>query len=193
MSLTSSAPVLRGMLTVQNHEPNSTVFSKTLNGDPFRVTFAAKGYPGDRQRVPAALADDIDFVNSLERGIIEVVDGPADIIEALQFETKSVREAREAEAQRHTSMLDRRQDRDIVGLKCIGPAPQGRTGECGVAIIQSAKQQADTPPLCSNHQHLTPQFYLAEAGSKGEGATENSDGVVRREWRQAELVKSRTL
>lgn len=194
MSLTAStpAPVLRGMLTVRNLEPNATVFSKQINGDPFRVQFAAAGFPGDEQRVPAALADDIDFVNSLERGIFEVINGDPDLVKALQFQTSAAREAREAEEARYAEVLDRRQERDMLGAICIGPAPVGRTGECGRPLIRSASD-GEHPPLCAQHKHLVNEFFLAEAGSKGEGATPDRDGVVRREWRRAEVVRTRTL
>jgi hypothetical protein len=200
MSLTAqpSAPVAQvgpilGMLTVRNLMPNATVFSKTIGGDMVKVEFKAAGYPGDEQRVPTSLANDIDFVNSLERGIIEVVSGPPGYVEALRFETQNAREARVAEEARHSEMLDRRQERDIVGATCIGPAPQGRTGECGVALIQSASTVSDTPPLCTQHKTLSNEYFLAEAGSRGEGATETTDGVVRREWRRAQAVQTRTL
>jgi hypothetical protein len=85
-------------------------------------------------------------------------------------------------------MLDRSQDRDIVGTTCIGPGPEGRSANCGAALLQSAKQTAEQPPLCSRHQHLSPNYFLAEAGSLGEGATESRDGVVRREWKQVQMT-----
>ena len=194
MSLSAqSAPLLRGVLTVKNREPNATVFSKQVNGDPLRVTFAAAGHEGDTQRVPVALAEDIDFLNALENGVLEVTGGPQDLVEALQFETERARKAREAEASKVSEVLDRRQDRDILGQTCIGPAPTGREGSCNRPLIQSAKQQGEVPPLCSQHIHLAPNFYLAEAGSKGEGATETRDGVVRREWRQVEVDRRRSV
>lgn len=173
-------------LMVQNMEGNMSVFAKTVDGDPtFRVTFAANGHRGDTQRMPVALAGDMEFLNSLERGILKVVGGPADLVEALQFETEQVRAEREAADARDTEMLDRRQDRDIVGLKCVGPAPTGRTGTCGRSLIMGAKEQAERPPLCDEHESLSTQFYLAEAGSRGQigEATESRDAVVRREWK----------
>lgn len=189
MPLETTAPLsVRQPLRVRNLERNTTVFAKTINGNSHRITFGAAGTPNDTLRVPIELAEDIDFLNSLEMGIIEVVDGPADVVEYLQFETKRVREEREEQAQRASEVLDRRQDRDLVGVTCIGPAPAGRTGKCGRSLIQSAKQQGEVPPLCPDHTHLAPTFHLVESGSKGEGATESRDGVVRREWRAAVMT-----
>lgn len=174
---------LRTPLRVQNLEPNTTVFAKQINGDPLRVQWAAKGHSGDTQRVPLALVEDIEFLNSLEAGVLKVVSGPADVLADLQFETEQVR-AERAEAEANSkSVIDRKQDRDIMGATCIGPAPAGRNGECNRSIIQSAKQQGEIPPLCEQHIHLATNFYLAEAGSRGENATEDRDGVVRRNWR----------
>lgn len=191
MPLESTTPAQTGVRTalmVKNREPNATVFSKQISGDPFRVQFAASGYPGDTQRVPLSLAEDMDFLNSLEKGILEVIGGPEDIVAGLRFETEQIRVERAAQAAQHTEVLDRRQDRDMVGVTCIAPAPAGRQGNCGRALIQSAKQQGDTPPLCAEHAHLAPTYFLAEAGSKGEGATETRDGVVRREWRTVTMT-----
>lgn len=176
-------------LRVQNLEANTTVFAKQVNGDPLKITFAAHGNAGDTQRVPTALAQDIDFLNSLEQGVLKVVDGPEDLVAELQFETERQRAERAEAAVKVTETLDRRQERDIVGVTCIGPAPAGRQGTCDRPLIQSAKQQAEVPPLCSEHAGLAPTFYLAEAGSKGEDATESRDGVVRREWRQVTMTE----
>lgn len=193
LSVTESAPggMILQPLRVKNMEPNTSVFAKTLNGDPtFRVTFAAKGHEGDTQRMPVAIAQDTEFLNSLERGVLKVVGGPKEIVEALQFETDQVRAEREAAAAKNTEMLDRRQDRDYVGLRCIGPAPAGREGTCGRSLIMGAKQQAENPPLCKEHEGLRTQFYLAEAGSRGQigEATESRDAIVRREWKPVQMT-----
>lgn len=180
---------IRTPLRVRNLEPNTTVFAKQINGDPFKVQFAANGHHGDTQRVPLALAEDIDFLNSLESGVLEVVSGPTDVVSELQFQTEQVREERAEALAAQSSVIDRKQDRDIMGVTCIGPAPAGRQGECGRALIQSAKQQGEVPPLCDEHIHLAPNFFLAEAGSRGENATEERDGVVRREWRQVTMTE----
>jgi hypothetical protein len=177
-------------LKVQNLEPNVAVFAKMVNGDPtFRVIFQPNGHVGDTQRMPVSLAEDIEFLNSLERGTLKVVGGPQELVEALQFETEALRAERAEAAARQTEILDRQQDRDIIGAKCIGPAPAGRSGTCDRSLIQSAKTSADTPPLCSQHKELAPTFYLAESGSRGRGATDSSDGVIRREWKPITLTE----
>lgn len=186
---TPSALSVKRPLRIQNMEKNTTVFTKTVNGNALRIVLTAHGTANDTQRVPLDLAEDIDFLNSLEMGIIKVIDGPDDVVAFLRVEAERVRTEREEQAQRAMAVIDRRQDRDIVGATCIGPAPQGRTGNCGRALLQSARQQGEVPPLCPEHEHLAPNFHLVETGSKGEGATESRDGVVRREWRQAVITE----
>lgn len=186
----SAASAMRP-LRVRNRESNTTVFAKQVNGDPVKITFGAAGHTGDVQRCPVALAYDIDFLNSLEAGVLEVIDGPADIIADLTFETEQVRAERAAAASKVTENLDRRQDRDIVGTTCIAPLPEGRSGTCGRSVLQNARQQAEQPPLCSEHLHLAPNYHLVESGSRGEGATESRDGVVRREWRAVQIMPRR--
>jgi hypothetical protein len=183
------APRRSRILRVRNNEPNKTVFAKVIDGNMVKIDFSAKGHPGDEQRVPLSVADDTDFLNSLEMGTLEVIDGPEDVIETLQFETEQVRRERAEANSRYTEVLDRSQDRDIVGTTCIGPAPTGRTGKCGRSLIQQASQAKEQPPLCDQHAHLSPHFFLAESGSRGEDATETRDGIVRREWREVKMTE----
>lgn len=190
-----SAPVagtgVRKPLRIRNNEPNMTVFTKTVNGDPLRLSMKPAGHPGDTIRVPLALAEDVDFLNALDIGTITVVDGPDDVVAALQTNTEDIRRERVAdEAAQLNLVLDRSQDNDMIGMKCIGPAPQGRSGTCGRPLLQKAAQSGKVPPLCSGHESMAPLFSLIEVGSKGDaetGASQSSAGIVRKEWRQATI------
>jgi len=176
-------------LTVRNRMPNPTVFSKTVKGDFHRLTFKTAGTRGDTQRVPVEFADDIEFLNSVESGILEVIDGPPEIMEALKMETDKATAARETEVEKVEGMMDRRQDKDLLSAKCIAPAPAGRKGECGAYVMVRHTDRNDTPPLCGEHQYLAPTFTLTVEGSKGYDSTETRDGEVRRVWRQATLTE----
>lgn len=181
-------------LSVRNNEVNTTVFTKTVAGEPVRITWGAKGQPNDTQRVPNSFADDIDFLNALEQGVFEVVDGPPEILSQINQETAKARRLREETLARQAaaaeSVMDRVQDKSMVGATCIGPGV--RPGQvCGAQLLIAHKNVNDVPPLCGSHADLAPTFSLLETGSKGEGATESRDGVVRREWRQAVLTPSR--
>lgn len=191
-----SAAGLRSPLRVRNNEKNVTIFTKSVGGDLLKVVFTAAGTSGAEQRVPLALAEDIDFLNALEQGVLTVIDGPRAIVEALQSEADAARKQHMLEQERAAlKMVDRAQDRDIVGVTCVGPAPVGRSGSCGRQLLQSAKVQGEEPPLCPEHEHLAPMFHLVETGGKGyeeSGASETSAGVVRREWKQAVITDRAT-
>lgn len=155
-------------LRVRNCEPNMTVFAKSVDGNIVNVRWGPKGTGDDTMRVPDSLVEDIDFLASLESGTLEVVDAPESIREKVTFETNQFRADRIASELRQAEVLDRRQERDILGNTCVGPAPAGRTGACNRQVLQSAKAAKEQPPLCRDHAHLAERYFLVENGGKGE-------------------------
>lgn len=178
-------------LTVQNHAPNQTLFA--LPGQQ-PIVWAAEGDPmsEDIQRVPDDLAKDIAFLRSLDQGLLSVVDGDdPDVLASLQRSSTAYAQRQADNAAKAEAMLDRKQDRDMIGTPCIGPDQRGNPESCGATVLQRASQinGADPqPPLCDRHKGLAPQFYLTTEGSKGEGATESRAGIVQRTWRQAQMT-----
>lgn len=175
-------------LLVRNSERNATVFSK--NG--VSIIWAASGDPmgGDLQRVPDDLQNDVDFLNSVERGILIVEDATdSSVLEKIRSQSAAFLTRRDQAATSVASTLDRRQDRDITQVSCIGPALNGRGGVCGADVLQRAAASGDIPPLCSRHESLAPNFYLAESGSAGENATERIAGKVSKQWKQIAPVR----
>ena len=175
-------------LLVRNTEANATVFSKRGTS----IVWAPSGDPmgGDLQRVPDDLQDDVDFLNSVERGllVIESASNP-EVLDKIAAQSQ-VFQARRAQATSSVeASLDRRQDRDITQVSCIGPALNGRGGECGAPVLQRAAAVGEIPPLCSRHESLASQFYLAESGSPGENATESTPGAVKRQWKPLPPVR----
>lgn len=175
-------------LLVRNTERNATVFSKQGNS----IVWAAAGDPmgNDLQRVPDALKDDVDFLNSLERGILVIEDATdTAVMEQIQRQSTVFQARREQAASHVEETIDRRQDRDITQVACIGPHPNGRGGECGAPVLQRAAMAGEVPPLCSRHESLAPQYYLAESGSPGENATEKTAGKVSKQWKPLPPVR----
>lgn len=167
-------------LLVRNTEPNATVFSKGS-------IFAKWGPAGDPmgediQRVPDEIAEDVDFLRSVDRGILVIEDGTnKEVLETIQRQA-AVFQTRRANAEAaETQALDRRQDRDIVQVPCIGPGKTG--GQCDTPVLIRAAQRGEVPPLCKGHESLSSQYYLAESGSAGD-----TQGGVRREWKQIQMT-----
>ncbi len=178
-------------LTVQNNAANTTLFA--LPGKQ-PIVWAGYGDPmsEDVQRVPDDLAKDIDFLRSLDNGLLTVVDGDdPEVLASLQRSSTAFAERQAANAAKAEAMMDRKQDRDLIGTGCIGPDQRGNPESCGSQVLQRASEINGTdpkPPLCDRHKGLAPQFYLTQDGSKGEGATESRAGQIKRTWRQAQMA-----
>lgn len=175
-------------LIVRNNEKNPVVFAK--GGVVITWNTAGDRQDLDVQMCPDALAEDMDFLTSIRRGQL-TVEHVSDPILKEKMEALMVFTGRMATPSDHSNVeaiLDRRQDRDIVGRPCIGPDERGNDGKCGAQVLNRAANIGDEPPLCTRHQSLINQFYLAEKGSKGEGGDESRDGIVTREWKRVQMT-----
>ena len=176
-------------LIVRNTTTNPVVFAKK----DVAITWSPRGDRSsqDVQMTPDSLAEDMDFLNTVRRGtlVVEQVSDPSlteKMERLLQFTSRTIAAPDESAA--IEGVLDRRQQRDIVGRPCIGPDERGNEGKCGNQVLTLAAQTGEEPPLCSVHQHLVDQFYLVEEGSKGEGGSESQDGVITRTWKRPTMT-----
>lgn len=179
-------------LIVQNTEPNVTVFAK----GGISLIWKPAGDPmgDDTLRVPDSLADDVDFLATLDKGILVVTGGTdPEVMKKIEASSEFGRRTADYQARQQAaaagveSTIDRRQDRDIMQMTCIAPANRGQ-GECGNPVLVAAAKRGDEPPLCGQHKSLASQFYLVQGGSAGEGATENKPGAVSRVWKRVEMT-----
>jgi hypothetical protein len=176
-------------LIVRSTLRNPVVFAKR----DIAITWAVAGDPvgADTQMVPDSLAEDIDFLETVRRGTLVIEHFTNDEVRAkfegiAAFAGRRASQVQAANEQANAAIeatIDRRQQRDIVGRPCLGPDGRGNPGQCGTQVLTQAAQTGAEPPLCSQHQHLVNQFYLAEDGSPGEGATESRAGQVSRVWK----------
>lgn len=169
-------------LMVENHESNRTVFSKSISGSVQTFVWEAQGTPGDLQRVPDALADDVDFLNALDQGCLSLVDGTnPEVVDRIRADAQVVKDRRVQSEERLASKVDRQSSRDILGTQCLGPDLRG-TGQCDQTVLISAKSKDEEPPLCQRHKALTNQFALTEQGSRGD-----QSNPLRKVWVRAEF------
>lgn len=179
-------------LMVQNNARNTTLFA--LPGGKQPIIWAGTGDPmgDDVQRVPDDLANDIDFLRSLDQGLLTVIDGDdPDVLSKLQRSSTAFASRQEANAAKAEAMMDRKQDRDLIAVACLGPDGRGNDGGCGQQVLQRSseiKGSDPKPPLCDRHKALAPQFYITQDGSKGEGATEGRAGVITRTWKRVQMT-----
>lgn len=177
-------------LTVRNLQNSTTLFAIPGGG---AIVWQAAGdtMGGDIQRVPDSLADDIDFLNSLDRGVLSVEDGSnAEVMASIERQSAGFRDSQEKARLRQEAVLDRRQDRDLVTTPCIGPNPNGRgVDECGAPVLVRSATRGEVPPLCPKHESLINEFYTVDSGSKGEGATDNTPGRVSQQWKRIAPIR----
>lgn len=178
-------------LMVQNNAASTTLFA--LPGkQPIIWTAAGDPMGDDVQRVPDDLAKDIDFLRSLDQGLLSVVDGDdPEVLASLQRSSTKYADRQAANAAKAESIMDRKQDRDLLGIDCLGPDARGNDAKCGATVLMRASDVTGAdpkPPLCDRHKALAPQFYLTQDGSKGEGATESRAGQITRTWRRVQMT-----
>jgi hypothetical protein len=157
------------LIFVRNNQQGPTVFSKP--DVSWRGMWAPAGDPTgkDLLRVPSYLLDDPDFLDSVERGVLEIEDATDPAVAGyLQRHRETNDRMLASQRARQEAVLDRRQDRDIAGEHCVGPGQRGRSAECGTSVLRPAAAQKDSPPLCSVHEHLSDQYVLVRAGSAGD-------------------------
>lgn len=165
-------------LTVRNLEPNATIFTKRINGEMVMFRLGAAGTTQDTDRVPGHLANDLDFLRSVEIGVIELVDAPESVINRLRFKNGSTsRQARAAAVEESIeATMDRSTTRDRIGTLCHGPNARGVMGECGRLILQTVEGHQKAPALCNEHKDLVSQFVRVQT-------KDEDSGVTHHEWK----------
>jgi hypothetical protein len=175
------------LMVVKNNQRGPTVF-KTDGGQSHMWWPSGDGMGRDELRLPTDLLDDAGFLGALESGAVELTHWP----EAFDDEVVQLRESLQAATDRRAAyvakalaaseaVMERRQDKDIVGLTCVGPGPAGRNSACGTSVLRPAKEKDATAPLCPGHLHLSPQFVPHVIGSKG-----SESDPLRTEWKRAD-------
>ena len=153
-------------LLVRNTEPNATIYAK--DGIVIRWGLAGDINGEDVQRVPDSVADDVDFLRSIDRGILVVEDdSDPEIAEKISQQTAAFKVRRVAAQQATDEALERRQDKDLVQVECVGPSRGGKV--CGKPVLVRSAQRNTVPPLCDGHKHYAAQYVASETGSEGEG------------------------
>lgn len=155
--MTSAAPTIM----VRNTRPGPTVHTF---GDQ-QVTWQGAGDPDglDVQPVTAELFQQVQFRQSLARGIFVEVDDQSEIDDAIAHHRDEWQQRDERQRDAGREALEFTQDNDILMLTCLGPA--GQSGNlCGEPLSIKSSKASETPPLCKSHKSLAGQF-VAEEGT----------------------------
>jgi hypothetical protein len=172
------------LIFVRNNAAGPTVFSKPDVAWKGMWSPAGDASGRDLLRVPSSLLDDPDFLDSVDRGVLEIEDADNPVV-ADYLDRHRAMNARMAASQqaRHEAVMDRRQQRELTGEECVGPGQRGRDAQCGQSVIRTAAESKDRPPLCATHSNLWQEYALVEAGSAGDPADPKRQVWVRRDLR----------
>jgi hypothetical protein len=155
-------------LLVRNMAVGPTVFSDPSTN--VAIEWERAGHPDgeDLQQVPDALSDNVSFLKCVQRGILQIEDGPEALKEAIAKQTAAYERKSQQSAQATADAIDPEADNDLVSVPCVGPNERG-TGECGAPVPVREKSKNDHPPLCPKHSQFISQFVPEETDKLVDG------------------------
>lgn len=151
-------PVLTAL---RNKTPNVVVLTPDPADPKTYLTFEAADDPsgGDCQYVPEATAvNSPAIVKAILHEILETIEAfSPEAQQSFQQQMTVAKAQRERAAQAVQDSLLRDNERDMIGVHCIGPGATAGT-KCDVAIPMKAEAIRSVPPLCARHRDLAPQY-----------------------------------
>jgi len=152
---------------VRNLAPGPAVFTDLANNIALEWQGAGDPNGDDIQQVPDGLADNVNFLRSVTRGIFVVEEATEEMQAKLTASGEAWRRRNEAQAKAAIDTLEKGKDADFVTAPCVAPGPRG--GDCGVDVIVRHKHKGEKPPLCDRHAHLGSQLVLIELDKMVDG------------------------
>lgn len=154
-------------LTVKNPLPNPVIYGR--RGEE-NIVWDAAGDPagGDVQEVGDEFASRADFLKSVSRGALEVIDADdkdllARLMKKAATDAEQYSESEDRTSEDAYKSFSRVPDRSIVSLTCVGPAQRG-TGKCDTVVMVAPAFAKEYPPLCPPHGPLLAEFERDTAG-----------------------------
>lgn len=151
-------PVLTAL---RNKTPNVVVLTPDPSDPKSYLTFEAAGDPGggDCQYIPESTAvNSPPIVKAILHEILETVDQfSPEAQQSFQQQMAVAKQQRERASQAVQDSLLRENERDMIGVHCIGPGATSAS-KCDVPIPMKAEAIRSTPPLCARHRELAPQY-----------------------------------
>lgn len=148
---------------------------------------------GDMVPIDSDVAESSGVYQAVRTGKVAVQDVDGDGFTALEQRDQAL-EQRRAEAKAETtdvveSVMERRQDRDLVGALCIAPSAANPNLPCDAEVIRPNVKNGDEPPLCTRHQSMSGQYVATEVEPEGDGFI---DGPSRTKWTRTSGMDNRS-
>jgi hypothetical protein len=145
---------------VRNTEAGPAVFSDLTKNIQIEWAGAGDEDGNDIQQVPDELAEHVNFLRAVQKGIFVVEEAPEAVQTALARQSSAWKRKRDQDATATQEAISQDANNDLVTVPCIGPGRGG--GQCGDAVVVKEKTRGDRPPLCERHKGLAGEYVMTE-------------------------------
>lgn len=153
------------LVALKNERPGVTVLTPDPADPQHYITFQAKGDPsgGDIQYVQQAVATTPACAKAILSNVLSVdAETLTDDVAQAFRERMKVTEMQRAQAEAAAvQVIDRPENRDIVGVTCVGPGTRPGV-PCGDSVSMRELGSNEAAPLCSRHSGLALQYIKME-------------------------------
>lgn len=151
---------LTTQVMARNTKPQVVVLSSDAKGSDY-VEWQAAGDPsgGDVQIIPDTLAQSVQFIKLVQRGVMVVdnADQNPEVSIAIERQRAAFEQRTKSASEKAQATIEHTAQNDMLSLPCVGPDSRGQ-GKCGVEVPTREKTKDEKPPLCSQHAPLAPQY-----------------------------------
>jgi hypothetical protein len=156
---------------VRNLEAGRAVFSDPTRNIALEWSGAGDVDGNDIQQVPDELAENVNFLRAVQKGIFAVEEAPEAIKAALDKQTTSWRRKAEQDREATAAAIDPEAHNDLLQVACIGPGQRAGT-KCEALVLVKEKTMGEKPPLCDRHKKLVSEYVMTQTDKIVDGKAE---------------------
>jgi len=156
---------------VRNLEAGRAVFSDPTHNIALEWSGAGDIDGNDIQQVPDELAQNVNFLRAVQKGIFAVEEADEAIRAALDKQTTSWRRKSDEAKEASAAVIDPEARNDLVQMECVGPSQRAGVN-CGTAVLVREKVIGEKPPLCERHKKLVNEYVMTQTDKIVDGKAE---------------------
>jgi hypothetical protein len=156
---------------VRNLEAGPAVFSDPTRNIALEWAGADDEDGNDIQQVPDELAQNVNFLRALQKGIFVVEEADEALREALDKQTASWKRRTDEAKAATAATIDPEARNDLISMECIGPSQRAGVN-CGTAVLVREKMIGEKPPLCERHKKLAGEYVMTQTDKIVDGKAE---------------------
>lgn len=147
---------------------------------------------GDMVPIDSSVAESSSVYQAVRTGKVSLRDSDEEVDALLAEREQALSQKREQAVEESVdaveSVLERSQDRDLIGSECIAPSAANANLPCGASVVRPNVTNGSEPPLCSRHASMSGQYIATEVEPR-EGAL--SAGPAQTKWTRMEGLDRR--